>query len=222
MEVKSLTNQDKQLISVRKTILLVDDDPNLMLILKEHTEFALKVNVLIAENGYKALEILEEKIPDLIISDVMMPHMDGYSLVQHVRQDPRTSLIPIIFLSALGQSKDRVKGLNTGADAYIVKPFEPEELFAQIESFLLPPHSKARILQKMTSHNSALIELTQTLETALEAIEKENCELKKEVAKRSSKSEKGTKASIIHENISKYQAICGSIAHSLRGEFGII
>lgn len=72
----------------------------------------------------------------MIICDVMMPEMDGYSLVKHVREDPRTSWVPVLFLSAKGQSQDRVKGLNTGADVYMVKPFEPEELVAQVESSL--------------------------------------------------------------------------------------
>jgi len=62
----------------------------------------------------------------MIICDVMMPEMDGYAFVDHVRKDDRTSWIPVPFLSAKGQSQDRVKGLNTGADVYMVKPFEPE------------------------------------------------------------------------------------------------
>ncbi len=66
----------------------------------------------------------------------MMPEMDGYGFVQKVRENPRTSWVPVIFLSAKGQSQDRVKGLNTGADVYMVKPFEPDELVAQVESSL--------------------------------------------------------------------------------------
>jgi DNA-binding NarL/FixJ family response regulator len=66
----------------------------------------------------------------------MMPEMDGYQLVSNIRQDPKTSWIPVLFLSAKGQSQDRVKGLNIGADVYMVKPFEPEELVAQVESSL--------------------------------------------------------------------------------------
>lgn len=119
----------------QKRLLLIDDDPNLILLVKDYLEFR-GYEVITAENGREALEVLEDDIPDLIICDVMMPEMDGYSLVEHVRKDPRTSWIPVLFLSAKGQSQDRVKGLNTGADVYMVKPFEPEELVAQVEASL--------------------------------------------------------------------------------------
>jgi len=118
-----------------KRLLLIDDDPNLILLVKDYLEFR-GYEVVTAENGREALEVLDHDIPDMIICDVMMPEMDGYSLVKHVREDPRTSWVPVLFLSAKGQSQDRVKGLNTGADVYMVKPFEPEELVAQVESSL--------------------------------------------------------------------------------------
>lgn len=118
-----------------RRLLLIDDDPNLILLVKDYLEFR-GYEVVTAENGREALEVLEHDLPDMIICDVMMPEMDGYSLVRHVREDPRTDWIPVLFLSAKGQSQDRVKGLNTGADVYMVKPFEPEELVAQVESSL--------------------------------------------------------------------------------------
>lgn len=118
-----------------RRLLLIDDDPNLILLVKDYLEFR-GYEVVTAENGREALEVLEQDLPDMIICDVMMPEMDGYSLVKHVRENPRTSWIPVLFLSAKGQSQDRVKGLNTGADVYMVKPFEPEELVAQVESSL--------------------------------------------------------------------------------------
>ena len=121
--------------SENKRLLLIDDDPNLILLVKDYLEFR-GYDVITAENGREALEILEGEMPDMIICDVMMPEMDGYSLVEHVRQDPKTSWIPVLFLSAKGQSQDKVKGLSTGADVYMVKPFEPEELVAQVESSL--------------------------------------------------------------------------------------
>ena len=120
-----------------KRLLLIDDDPNLILLVKDYLEFR-GYEVITAENGREALEILEQDVPDMIICDVMMPEMDGYTFVEQVRQNERTSWIPVLFLSAKGQSADRVKGLNKGADVYMVKPFEPEELVAQVESSLKP------------------------------------------------------------------------------------
>ncbi|MGL5035493.1 MAG: response regulator transcription factor [Microcystaceae cyanobacterium] len=116
-------------------LLLVDDDPNLILLVKDYLEFQ-GYQVMTAENGREALEILAHYTPNMIICDIMMPEMDGYGLVQEIRQDSRLNLIPVMFLSAKGQSQDRVKGLNMGADLYMVKPFEPEELVAQVQSSL--------------------------------------------------------------------------------------
>ena len=122
-------------LGLQKRILVVDDDPNLILLVKDYLEFH-GYRVTSACNGLEALAVLDRDVPDMIVCDVMMPEMDGYSLVKSVRQDPRTSWVPVLFLSAKGQSQDRVKGLTTGADVYMVKPFEPEELVAQVESSL--------------------------------------------------------------------------------------
>lgn len=118
-----------------KKLLLVDDDPNLILLVKDYLEFR-GYEVLTAGNGKEALDVMDGFTPDLIICDVMMPEMDGYSFVEKVRENPDVSWIPVMFLSAKGQSSDRVRGLTTGADVYMVKPFEPEELVAQVESSL--------------------------------------------------------------------------------------
>lgn len=118
-----------------KKLLLVDDDPNLILLVKDYLEFR-GYEVLTAGNGKEALDAMDGFTPDLIICDVMMPEMDGYSFVEKVRENPDVSWIPVMFLSAKGQSSDRVRGLTTGADVYMVKPFEPEELVAQVESSL--------------------------------------------------------------------------------------
>jgi len=118
-----------------KKLLLIDDDPNLILLVKDYLEFR-GYNVDTAENGREALDLLDSLVPDMIICDVMMPEMDGYTLVKHIREEAVTNRIPVLFLSAKGQSQDRVKGLNEGADVYMSKPFEPEELVAQVESSL--------------------------------------------------------------------------------------
>lgn len=134
----------------QKKLLLIDDDPNLILLVQDYLEFR-GYAVITAENGREALDILKEEIPDMIICDVMMPEMDGYTFVKNVRENPRTEWIPVLFLSAKGQSQDRVKGLNTGADVYMVKPFEPEELVAQVESTL---KQASRLLERPMKRSS--------------------------------------------------------------------
>lgn len=146
-----------------KKLLLIDDDPNLILLVKDYLEFR-GYEVITAENGREALEILEKQpIPDMIICDVMMPEMDGYVFVEKLREDPRTGWIPFLFLSAKGQSQDRIKGLRTGADVYMIKPFEPEELVAQVESCLSriisPPPSTPTVPTIQVPSN---VELTPT------------------------------------------------------------
>jgi DNA-binding NarL/FixJ family response regulator len=127
--MKGSTDRDK------KKLLLVDDDPNLVLLVKDYLEFR-GYEVLAANNGREALEVLDKDIPDMIICDVMMPEVDGYGFVADLRKRQDIGWIPVLFLSAKGQSQDRIKGLNLGADVYMVKPFEPEELVAQVESSL--------------------------------------------------------------------------------------
>ncbi|BAQ61830.1 two-component response regulator [Geminocystis sp. NIES-3708] len=121
--------------SSKQKLLLIDDDPNLILLVKDYLEFS-GYQVLTASQGREAIKILEQDTPDLIICDVMMPEMDGYTFVQQIRQNPRLEWLPVIFLSAKGHSKDRIKGLTQGADIYMVKPFEPDELVAQVQSTL--------------------------------------------------------------------------------------
>lgn len=116
-------------------LLLIDDDPNLILLVQDYLEFR-GYQIVTANNGADGLKALEKDLPDLIICDVMMPEMDGYGFIQEVRNNAKTSWIPVIFLSAKSQIQDRIQGLNEGADVYLVKPFEPEELVAQVESSL--------------------------------------------------------------------------------------
>ncbi len=119
----------------KKKLLLIDDDPNLILLVRDYLEFN-GFEVLTANHGREAIDILEQETPDLIICDVMMPEMDGYTFLSEIRQNPRLEWLPVILLSAKGQTKDRIKGLKTGADVYLIKPFEPEELVAQVQSTL--------------------------------------------------------------------------------------
>ncbi len=145
----------------QKKLLLIDDDPNLILLVKDYLEFK-GYAVITANHGGEAIKILQEEIPDLIICDVMMPEMDGYNFVQEIRQNPSLEWLPVIFLSAKGQSKDRIKGLTQGADVYMVKPFEPDELVAQVQSTL---NQTARLMgiHKKTD-SSLLIQVPKSVE----------------------------------------------------------
>ena len=143
-----------------KRLLIVDDDPNLILLVKDYLEFR-GYEVVAASNGREALEIMRRWTPDLIVCDVMMPEMDGYTFVQTIRSDSATDWIPVIFLSARGQTTDRVRGLNTGADAYLVKPFEAEELVAQVEAVL--KHTE-RLLQRRSVGIQPVIKLDREIE----------------------------------------------------------
>ena len=118
-----------------KQLLVVDDDPGLLLAVSE-TLRAEGYDVQTARRGAEAMVRVAEALPDLIISDIRMPGMDGYALVRNLRASPRSRLVPIIFLTAKDETADRITGFRTGVDAYVTKPFEPEELVAIVKSIL--------------------------------------------------------------------------------------
>jgi DNA-binding NarL/FixJ family response regulator len=118
-----------------KRLLIVDDEPNLLRAVAASLR-AEGYETLTARTARDALVILAEGLPDLIISDVRMPGMDGYSFLRHLRFSPRTNLIPVIFLTAKDQKRDRIEGFRSGVDAYLTKPFEPDELSAIVASIL--------------------------------------------------------------------------------------
>ncbi|MGK7920655.1 MAG: response regulator transcription factor [Trichodesmium sp.] len=125
----NLENQQK------KKILIVDDEDSLRTLLKRHLEFQ-GYEVKDANSGLDALSILEQEEPDLIVSDIMMPEMDGLEFCQRLRATNLGQLVPFIFLSSKGELEDRIVGLSMGADDYINKPFEMRELVAKIEAQL--------------------------------------------------------------------------------------
>jgi DNA-binding NarL/FixJ family response regulator len=118
-----------------KRLLVVDDDASLLLAVSE-TLRAEGYVVTTARRGAEALVSVAERLPDLIISDIRMPGMDGYQLARNLRSAPHTRLIPIIFLTAKDETADRVAGFRSGVDAYVTKPFEPEELVAIVAGIL--------------------------------------------------------------------------------------
>ncbi len=123
---------DDNINKINTTILLVDDD---LAILDGVTDLLniYGYQVIAVENGHQALEVMQSTPPDLVISDISMPSMDGYALFEAVRSKPEWVPIPFIFLTARGQISDIRRGRKLGADGYLTKPFDPEELLSAIQ-----------------------------------------------------------------------------------------
>ncbi|TAI49742.1 response regulator [Flagellimonas allohymeniacidonis] len=128
-----------------KTILLIEDD----LALRENTAELLELSdylVYSASNGKIGIQLAKEKQPDIVVCDIMMPEVDGYGVLEALSSDESTKYIPFIFLSAKTEHKEIRKGMDLGADDYLTKPFEEEDLLSAIESRL----AKAEILKQMS------------------------------------------------------------------------
>jgi len=118
-----------------KKILVVDDEPDILKVVR----FRLKAtgyDVITAENGQKALDLMEKQKPDLIFVDLRMPVLDGYGLCRRLKADDELKNIPIVLLSASSGGTIAEKAEELKADDYLVKPFEPEELLEKVKKFL--------------------------------------------------------------------------------------
>ena len=134
-----------------KRLLVVDDEPNLLRAVAG-TLRAEGYEVQTARSGAEALARVLESIPDLIVSDIRMPGMSGFALARQLRSSPQTDLIPIVFLTAKDETSDRIEGFRAGVDAYITKPFEPDELVAIISNILSRvQRTHARVAQLVTA-----------------------------------------------------------------------
>src|SRR5437016_6626104 len=116
----------------KTTILTADDDPQLLRLITRNLQLE-GYAVLSASDGQQALEQIESQSPDLVLLDVMMPRMDGFSVCHRVRE---FSSVPIIIVTARGQDEDKVRGLDLGADDYLTKPFSVDELLARVRAVL--------------------------------------------------------------------------------------
>ncbi|WP_395939603.1 response regulator transcription factor [Anabaena sp. FACHB-1237] len=117
------------------TILVVDDDFGTRLSISDYLELS-GYHVITANNGEDALLMVEKYHPDLIVTDIMMPKMNGYELVRRVRQQSMFKLLPVILLTARTETQERILGYQSGCDLYLPKPFELEEISAAIRNLL--------------------------------------------------------------------------------------
>jgi CheY-like chemotaxis protein len=124
--------------STPKKILIVDDEAHIRLLIEqtlEDLEYA-GVEILLADNGTTALQMVREEGPDLVFLDVMMPNMDGYSVCRAIRQNLHLDEITIVILTAKGQEHDRRQGEEAGANLFMTKPFDPDELLSLAKKVL--------------------------------------------------------------------------------------
>jgi len=148
-------------------ILIVDDEEDI-LDLVDLSLTADGFDVITARSGPEALEKVKEEMPDLILLDISMPDMDGYEVMRRLKGDRRTSSIPIIMLTAASDKRDKVRSFSAGADDYVVKPFDADELTARIEAVL----SRTRTIRYInplisTMGDWSVEELGSSLETAV-------------------------------------------------------
>lgn len=118
-------------------ILVVDDEPDLVVLLEEHLTHE-GYDVVSATSGMQAIARAREDHPDVILLDVMMPGVSGFDVCNILQDFPETAGIPVIFLTAVAETKRKVMGLNLGADDYITKPFDLHELAARVQAALRP------------------------------------------------------------------------------------
>ncbi len=116
-------------------ILLVDDEPGMREAVQAYLEDS-GFTVQAASNAEEGWEKLQQFTPDLVVSDVMMPRVDGYQFLQQMRGDERFKALPVVFLTARGMTSDRIQGYSAGADAYLAKPFDPDELVAIVTNLM--------------------------------------------------------------------------------------
>jgi two-component system alkaline phosphatase synthesis response regulator PhoP len=120
---------------MRKNILVVEDEKDIIEVLRYYLEKD-NYRVHVAEDGFTALEIAEKVVPNLVILDLMLPRLDGTEVCKRLKADERLRDIPIIMLTAKAEEADKIRGLETGADDYVTKPFSAKELMARVKAHI--------------------------------------------------------------------------------------
>nr|MBX2841139.1 response regulator [Flammeovirgaceae bacterium] len=141
------SNQKNKVSGKLPQLLIAEDNEDIFQYISDN--FKTEYEITWAKNGQVGLEMAKEKIPDLIISDIMMPEMDGIELCSHIKTDKRTCHIPLILLTAKSSQQHRLEGLENGADDYVVKPFNVQELKARVKNQI---SSRKFLQQKFNKH----------------------------------------------------------------------
>ena len=152
-------NKTRSLDANRSTILVVDDEPRNLKLL-EAILTPLKYNVVKACNGEEALSIVHKMTVDLVLSDIMMPVMDGYEVCKYLKQNENTRLIPLIMVTALNDMESRIKGIETGADDFLSKPINKIEIQARTKALI----STKKLNDKLTSIENMIVLLANAVE----------------------------------------------------------
>jgi signal transduction histidine kinase/ligand-binding sensor domain-containing protein/CheY-like chemotaxis protein len=140
------------------TVLVVEDNAELRAFIRMHLQGRFRV--VEAADGQRGLELARRLLPDLVLSDVMMPGLDGYALCRALKEDPETDFIPVILLTARAAAEDRLAGLREAADAYLTKPFQVEELTTRIDNLIaLRRRLRERFAGKLVRMRPAPIEM---------------------------------------------------------------
>jgi len=154
-------------------LLLVDDHPDMLQYISQRLRNHFEI--LTATDGEEALNLAKENIPDLIISDVMMPHMDGYELCEHIKTEPRTSHIPVILLTAKTDKGSKLHGLHKGADDYVDKPFDMDLLAGRALNLINQRQKLSEIFRKdliiSTDHKKLVSNDEKLLKSIIDIIE---------------------------------------------------
>lgn len=133
------------------TVLVVDDEPSIRELIGEF--FDGRYHVLNASNGLEAVKVAREKLPSVVLMDIVMPEMDGVLACQYLRRIESTKKIPLIMLTAFNEPEERIRAFNAGADDFISKPFHPDELVARVEAKV----RRVQEFQKMQANGEALV-----------------------------------------------------------------